>query len=107
MCLLQVSTDSLKIETKNSQVCSQRSDHSERFVCSTGEYLNSQHDSGNGQGLDLQSVLNDHQDTNGLNTESIGINRVKDYSTLLPNNSDGYESMDEPATNTQGNKNYE
>lgn len=88
----QVSTDSLKTETEKSQVCSQQPDHTERSVCPNS---NSQHDCGNGQGLDLQSVLNDHQDTNGFHTESIGINRVNDCSALLPNNnSDGYGSMD-------------
>ncbi|XP_076100854.1 uncharacterized protein LOC143070455 [Mytilus galloprovincialis] len=79
----QVSTDSLKTETTKSRVCSQQPDDTERFVCPNS---NSQHDCGNDQGLNLQSVLTDQHDTNGSNMESIGINRVN---ALLPNyNSD-------------------
>ncbi|XP_063432350.1 uncharacterized protein LOC134714756 isoform X2 [Mytilus trossulus] len=87
----QVSTDSLKTETEKSQVCSQQSDHIERSVCPNS---NPHHDCGNDQGLNLQSILNDHQNTNGSNTYSIGINRVNDYIPPVPNNSDGYETMD-------------
>ncbi|XP_052099292.1 serine-rich adhesin for platelets-like [Mytilus californianus] len=93
----QSSTDSLKTETKDSQP-----EHTKRFVCPKDGHSNSQHDSGYDQGLNFDSIASDHQDTNGFNTESIGINRLNDYSALLTNNSDRYESMDGPATNRQG-----
>lgn len=104
MYLFQVNTDSHKNEAENSQVCSQQPDHTRMSGCPKGDHSNYQHDSGYDAGLDLQPVLNNDQNTNGFNTESIEINRSNgNGGASLTNKHDEYESMDGPATNTQGN----
>ncbi|XP_063432347.1 probable serine/threonine-protein kinase nek3 [Mytilus trossulus] len=75
----------------------------EQLVCPKDKHSNSQHDSGYAPSLDLQSVLNDHQETNGFTTSDIGINRpTANSSAPLTSNRDGCKSMDRSAKNSQG-----
>lgn len=75
----------------------------EQLVRQKDEPLNSQPDSGIDQGLNMDSFVSEHQDTNCFNTSSIGMNRPNINSALPSNNSDGYKSKDESSANSQGN----
>ncbi|XP_052099296.1 uncharacterized protein LOC127733888 isoform X2 [Mytilus californianus] len=69
----------------------------------TSNSTDNQHDSEYAPSLDLHSVTSDHQETNGFITFSIGINRPNANSGApLTNNTDGYKSINDPATNIQG-----
>ncbi|XP_052099295.1 uncharacterized protein LOC127733888 isoform X1 [Mytilus californianus] len=93
----QLNIDSL---VKKSHVCLLPP---EQLVRQNYEHLNSQHDSEYAPSLDLHSVTSDHQETNGFITFSIGINRPNANSGApLTNNTDGYKSINDPATNIQG-----
>ncbi|XP_076101313.1 uncharacterized protein LOC143071103 [Mytilus galloprovincialis] len=74
----------------------------EQLVRQKDEPLNSQPDSGIDQGLNMDSFVSEHQDTNCFNTSSIGMNRPNINSALPSNNSDGYKSKDESSANSQG-----
>ncbi|XP_076101316.1 uncharacterized protein LOC143071104 isoform X2 [Mytilus galloprovincialis] len=74
----------------------------EQLVCQKDEILNYQPDSGLEQSLDFDYLASGHQDANGYNTESIGMNRPNINSAPLNNNSGGYRSMKESSENSQG-----